>query len=103
MKVSNNIKENGVSICHKRPKQYVNCYLQCHSHEDQKVKHPGLYKLFHPAILDGRTWSKLGEHGDHGEHGKDGKHQLDDLKHPIYDSKHSICKPDDSEHSILRL
>ena len=29
---------------------------------------PGLYKLFHPAIPDGRTWSKFGEHGQDGEH-----------------------------------
>ena len=41
---------------------------------------PGLQKLFHPAIPDGRTWSKFGEHGQHGEHGKDGKHQPDDSK-----------------------
>ena len=42
----------------------------------------GLYKLLHPAIADGRTWSKLGEHrehGEHGEHGEDGKHRPDDL------------------------
>ena len=38
---------------------------------------PGLQKLLHPAIPDGRTWSKFGEHG---EHGKDGKHQPDDSK-----------------------
>ena len=56
----------------------------------------GLYKLLHPAIPDGRTWSELGGHGDreecgeHGEQGKDGKHQPDDLKHPNPDSKHSI-------------
>ena len=31
----------------------------------------GLYRLLHPAIPDGRTWSKL---GGQGEHGKDGKH-----------------------------
>ena len=37
-----------------------------------------------------------------GEHGKDGKHQPQDLKHSIYDSKHSFCHPDDSKHSILR-
>ena len=46
----------------------------------------GLYKLLHPAISDGRTWSKFGEHGEHrewGEHGKDGKHQPDDLRHSI--------------------
>ena len=49
-------------------------------------------------ILDGRTWSKLGEHEEHGghrehgEHGKDGKHQLDDLKLSTYDSKRHICK-----------
>ena len=42
----------------------------------------GLYKLFHPAILDGRTWSKLGGHGEHGEHGEHGKHQPDNL--PLY-------------------
>ena len=29
-----------------------------------------------------------------GEHGKDGKHQPDDKKHPIYDSKYSTCQPD---------
>ena len=28
----------------------------------------GLYILLHPAIPDGRTWSKLGEHGKYGEH-----------------------------------
>ena len=27
----------------------------------------GLHRLGHYAILDGRTWSKLGEHGEHGE------------------------------------
>ena len=37
-----------------------------------------LYKLLHPAIPDGRTWSELEEHGEYGEHGKDGKHQPDD-------------------------
>ena len=39
--------------------------------------------------------SKLGEHEEHGEHGeqgKDGKHQPDDLKHSIHDSKHYIPK-----------
>ena len=30
----------------------------------------GLHKLFHTAIPDGRTRSKLGEHGKHGEHGE---------------------------------
>ena len=53
-----------------------------------KLTIPGLYKLFHPAIHDGRTWNKCGEHG---EHGKDGKHQPGDLKHSTYDSKHSCC------------
>ena len=38
--------------------------------------------MWHPAILDGRTWSKLEEHV------KDGKHQPDDLKHSFYYSKH---------------
>ena len=40
-----------------------------------------------------------------GEHGKDGKHQPDDLKRFIYDSKCSICdskhffwQPDASKH-----
>ena len=47
----------------------------------------GLYKLFNPAIPDGRSWSNLGEHGEHGKHGKDGKLQLDDLEQSIYDSK----------------
>ena len=73
---------------------------------------PGLYKLFQPAIPDGRAWSKLaepielGEHREHREHGKD--HQPDGFKHSIHDSKHSIsyskhsnCQPDDSKHSIL--
>ena len=36
--------------------------------------------VYNLAILDGRTWSKFGEHGEHGEHGKDGNHQPDDLK-----------------------
>ena len=44
-----------------------------------------LYKLCYPAILDGRTKSKLGEHGDHEEHGRYGKHQPDDRKHSICD------------------
>ena len=64
----------------------------------------GLYKLLHPAILDGRTWSKLEEHQpEHTEHterredGKGGKHQPDDS---IHDSKHTIC---DSKHFILLL
>ena len=30
----------------------------------------------------------MGEHWEHGEHGKDEKHQPDDLKHHICDSKH---------------
>ena len=62
----------------------------------------GLYKLLHPAIPDGRTWSKLGEHEEQrerGEHGKDGKHQPDDIKHSFYYSKHSIC---DSKHSASK-
>ena len=53
----------------------------------------GLNKLFPPSIMDGRTWSNLGERGEHGEHGKygkDGKHQLDDLKLSTYDSKRHI-------------
>ena len=58
--------------------------------------------MFYPATPDGKTRSELGEHGEHGEHGKDGKHQPQDLKHSIYDSKHSFCHPDDSKHSILR-
>ena len=40
----------------------------------------GLQKLWNPAIPDGKTWSKFGEHG---EHGIDGKHHPDDLKHSI--------------------
>ena len=31
---------------------------------------PGLHKLCHTAILDGRTWSKFGKHGEQGEHEK---------------------------------
>ena len=64
----------------------------------------GLYKLLHPVILDGRTWSKLeehqpeqGEHTERREDGKDGKHQPDDSNH---DSTHTIW---DSKHFILRL
>ena len=52
----------------------------------------GTYKLWNPAIPDWRTWRKFGEHGEHrehGKHGKDGKHQPD-LKHSIYDLRHSI-------------
>ena len=44
----------------------------------------GLSKSRHPAIPDGRTWRKLGEHwelGKHGEHVKDGKHKSDKVKH----------------------
>ena len=47
---------------------------------------PGLHKLWIPAILDYQTWSL--ENNEIGEHGKDGKHQPDDLKHSISDSKH---------------
>ena len=49
----------------------------------------GLYKLFNPAIADGRTWCNLGKQGEQGKHGKDGKHQPDDLKHWTYDAKHN--------------
>ena len=49
------------------------------------ISSSGLYKLFHPAILDGKTWSKFGEHGERGGHGKDGRHQPDDLKPFIHD------------------
>ena len=34
----------------------------------------GLHKLRHPAIPDGRTWSKLRKHGEHGENGEHGEH-----------------------------
>ena len=59
----------------------VCCWLDCLS--SRLLLLPGLPKLFHPAIPDGRTWRKFGEHGqhgEHGEHGKDGKHQPDDSK-----------------------
>ena len=59
---------------------FVFCYVLCPQrlHLFRIVRDAsGLQKLFHPAIPDGRTWSKFGEHG---EHGKDGKHQPDDLK-----------------------
>ena len=42
----------------------------------------------------------MGANGEQGEHEKGGKYQPDDLKHSICDSKHSICQPDDSKHSI---
>ena len=60
------------------------------------------------SILDGRTWSRLGEHGEHEEHGehgehgeygeheehgkygKDGEHRSDDLKYAICNTKHCI-------------
>ena len=48
---------------------------------DGRPTKAGLQRLSHPVILDGRTWSKLGEHGEHGEHrehGKDGKRQPQD-------------------------
>ena len=46
----------------------------------------GLYRLLHPAIPDGRTWSKLGEHGEYGEHTENTeKMEPDDLKQSIYD------------------
>ena len=61
----------------------------------------GLYKLFHPAILDGRTWITW----------KRRKTSTGCLKHSIYDFKHSKydpntqfffrLEPDDSKHSIL--
>ena len=38
-----------------------------------------------------------------GENGKDGKHETDYLKHSIYDSRHSICQTDDSQHSIYGI
>ena len=63
--------------------------------------------MCHPAILDVRTWSKLGKHGERREHGKERKHQPDilkhsiyDLKHSIHDSKHCFCQPDYSKHSF---
>ena len=72
---------------------------------------PGLHKLWNPAILDGRTWSKLGDHGeqrDRGEHGKDGKHQSDDTLLFIRDTNtlfviDFFCQSDDSIHFILRF
>ena len=67
-------------------------------------------KLLHPSNPDGKTWNKLGGNGEHGEHGKDGKHQPDDLKHYIHESRHSIiceskhcnCQLNDSKYSLLR-
>ena len=56
--------------------------------------------MFHPAILDWKTWSELGEHGEHGEHGKDGKHQPDDLKHSIYDSEGAHLGPGHESQTI---
>ena len=79
----------------------TSCFVHLHQ---QLYLLTRLYKLLHPAILDGRTWSKLEEHQpEHTEHterredGKGGKHQPDDS---IHDSKHTIC---DSKHFILRL
>jgi len=59
-------------------------------HEKYSYGNTGLYKLCHPAILDGRTWSKLGEHGEHGEHGKHGKMEnINQITyHSIYSSKY---------------
>ena len=50
--------------------------------------------------------SRVGEHGqsleniENMDNKVDEKHQTDDLKHAIHDSKYSFCQPDDSKHSI---
>ena len=54
----------------------------------------GLQKLWNPAIVDWRLLRKFRGHG------KEGKHQPDELKHSIYDSKSCIR---DSKHSTRLL
>ena len=70
-------------LCTRRRKgAWVQCKKENTLHYMKNILMEILYKLCHPAILDGRTWSKLGEHGEHGGHGKNGKHQPDNL--PLY-------------------
>ena len=45
--------------------QYVFDWCKKHHFKGEISLNTGLYKLCHPSILDGRTWSKLGEHGEH--------------------------------------
>ena len=64
--------------------------------------------LFHQGSINcGFLQSRIEEHGEYEEQGKDAKHQPDDLRHSLcdskqskYDTKHSICQPDDSKPSI---
>ena len=86
----------------------TSCLVPCESHPPweklfhkrgvlllmQVLQTTGLYKL---CLLPSQM----------GEHGQEGKHQFDNLKYSIYDSKHSIrgskhsfCQPDDSKHSF---
>ena len=75
--------------------------LKIEKHQTKCRALPGLYKLFHPAAPDGRTWSKMGELENIAcmENMEMMKHQTDDFKHfisnskdYIYDSNHSICQ-----------
>ena len=49
--------------------------------------------------MEGHGVTKLEEHGESREHGEHGKYG----KHPPYASKHSLWKPADLKHFILRL
>ena len=48
-------------------------------------------KKIHKVLYAGQGSTKCGNLqsriGEHGEHGEDEKHQSDELKHSIYDSK----------------
>ena len=71
--------------------QYVYDWCKKHHFKGEIILNTGLYKLCHPSILDGRTWSKLGEHGEY---------QPGDQKHSIHESKQpGDSKPGDSKHS----
>ena len=71
--------------------------------------HPGLHKLFHPTILDGRTWRGSWENTENMEKMENINHMtwhdkntlfIYDSKHPIYDTKHSICDSNTPFYSI---
>ena len=57
-----------------------------------------------PAIPQGRTWSKLGEHGDgeHREYGNGGKHQPDGLKHSFFVTKNALVVNQMKQNTILQ-
>ena len=83
----------------------------CLFHAYVQLFQSGLYKLWNPAISDGRPWSKFGKHQEHGNwrtwkrwktSTKWLRHFIYDSKHSFYDSKHSIVQPYDSKYYILQ-